>query len=224
MESTVLKQHWHNTQLPILISQLPCSWILMGSRGWIRTPHSMLPWWDAVCASHQWCLNYVLFVKYFEKSPGNWKPEAQNHPTFYIEVGSGEIFPKWASQLQEPPQTTTKLPKSAINPLLTTTGADWDLSTSEIQQQAQMNHLQKLSSGLKNEKGWEIPAEHEDPIPKLWASNSREANTLPKPTWKYRVTLLSHCVREFRMLWVRRDHLFPTSCRGQGLLPPLCVA
>lgn len=49
----------------------------------------------------------VLFVKDIEKSPENWKSEAHNYPTFYIEVTSGEIFPKWVSQLQElqePPQ------------------------------------------------------------------------------------------------------------------------
>lgn len=57
MESTALKQHWHNIQLPISISQLPCSWILMRSRGWIRASHSVLPWWGVGCTSHQLCHN-----------------------------------------------------------------------------------------------------------------------------------------------------------------------
>lgn len=107
MENTALKQRWHNIQIPFSISQLPCGWVLMGSRGWLRASHSLLPWWDALCApTSAATVLYVLFVKYIEKSPANWKPEAQNYPTFYIKITSGETFPEWASQLQESPQTT----------------------------------------------------------------------------------------------------------------------
>lgn len=47
----------------------------------------------------------VLFVKDIEKPPVNSRSEAHSYPIFYIKATSGEIFPKWVSQLQEPPQT-----------------------------------------------------------------------------------------------------------------------
>lgn len=118
MESTALKQHWHNIHPLISISQLPCSWILMGSRAWIRVPipcchDGMLD----VHPTNSTTVLCVLFVKDIEKSPENWKSEAHNYPTFYIKVTSGEIFPKRVRQLQEPPQknpSSQKLEQTGI--------------------------------------------------------------------------------------------------------------
>lgn len=105
MESPALKQHWHNIQLPISISQLPCSWILRRSRGWIRDSHSVLPQGMLdVHPTNNATVPCVLFVKDIEKSPVNWKSEAHCYPAFCITVTSGEIFPKWISQCRNHPK------------------------------------------------------------------------------------------------------------------------
>lgn len=49
MESTALKQHWYNIHLLITSLQLDPDGIQSLNQG----SHSMLPWWDAGCASHQ---------------------------------------------------------------------------------------------------------------------------------------------------------------------------
>lgn len=122
---------------------------------------------------------YILFVKYIEKSPANSKPEAQIIKLFLLKSILGK-FPLSEPVCNRSYHKQTLSSQRQWSPFCSQPlEAGCDLTASEMQQWAHTNHLQELSLGLKDGKGWEIPAELKSLSPKIGPATAGEPTPCP---------------------------------------------